>query len=237
MKRLEILKRIRNLPYPVFTIADAVRLIPEKRTNIHVYLNRMKKDGLIYEIERGKYTVVTDPVQIATSLIQPSYISFLSGMSLRGMTDQITTKLQVVATRQKNEIQFQGMKIQFIRFKRSRVFGFEKIKRGRFDVFLAEPEKLIIDSLYMPKHTPVSEVFKALQDSKLDESRLLEYAKRMDSKVTSKRLGYLLDLLGSDYSKELAISRKLEVLNPSKRRKGEVDKKWKLIINEVLENA
>ena len=214
MHRLEILKRLNTLPFPVFTVADAARVIGEKRENVYVYLARMKKSGLIYEIEKGKYTTTKDPFQIATSLAHPSYISFLSGMSLYGMTDQIPAKIQVVTTRQKKSVVFQDMEVQFIRFRKSRVFGFKKIKRGEFEIFLAEPEKTIIDSLYLPKYAPVSESFSALLEGELDEEKLLRYAKKMDSKVVSKRLGYLLDLCGSDYREKLEISPKMEHLNP-----------------------
>jgi predicted transcriptional regulator of viral defense system len=237
MKRLDILKRLKSLPTPVFTIADLMRVTQEKRSNAHVYLSRMKKAGLIYEIERGKYSTSKDPLLAATSLLAPSYISFLYGMNLRGMTDQIATKIQVIVPRQKKKIFFQDIWIEFIRFKRSAIFGYRKEKKGEFEIFLADPEKLLIDSLYMPHHVPVSEVFKALAENEFNEKKLLDYAKRMDSKVLLKRLGYLLDRLGSDYSKELRISAKLEYLNPSKKKKGEVDKKWKLIINEVIEDA
>jgi len=237
MKRFEILEKIKNLPFPVFGIADAARIIPEKRTNVYVYLSRLKKAGLLFEIERGKYTLSDDPVPVATALVRPSYISFLSGMSLAGMTDQITTRLQVVAARQKKEILFQRMTIQFIRFKSRRMFGFGKVKQAGFDVFLAEPEKLVVDSLYMPEYCPVSEVFKALERGEFNEAKLLEYARRMDSGIVLKRLGYLLDLLGKDHSKEIAISKKTELLNPSKGKKGIENKKWKLLVNEVLEHA
>lgn len=237
MKRLDILRNLKSLPSPVFTIADLMRVTNEKRANAHVYLFRMKKTGLIYEIERGRYSITKDPLLVAASLLQPSYISFMYGLNLRGMTDQIATKIQVVVPRQKKRISFQDTLIEFIRFKRSAIFGYRKEKRGEYEIFLAEPEKLVIDSLYMPEHAPISEVFKALAENELDEGKLISYAKRMGSKVLAKRLGYLLDRLGSDHSDSLSFSQKLEYLNPSKKKKGEVDRKWKLIINEVIEDA
>jgi len=236
MKVHDIEKKIRSMPYSVFTFSDIRRVVPEKKTNLYTYLSRMKKAGLIYEVEKGKYTLATDPFEVATGLVQPSYISFLSGLNLRGISDQIPVRLQVICTRQKKEIMFAGMKIQFIRFHKKRIFGFEKIKHGRSEIFVADPEKLILDSLYMPEHAPVAEVFKAMQEG-FDEAKLLKYAKLMDSKIVSKRLGYLLELLGSDHSQELRISNKYELLNPSKNKKGSINKKWKLIVNEVIEDA
>jgi predicted transcriptional regulator of viral defense system len=237
MKRLDILKSLKSLPSPVFTIADLMRTTKEKRANAHVYLNRMKKAGLIHDIERGKYSLSKDPILVATHLLQPSYISFLHGLGMRGMTDQIATKLQIVAPRQKGKILFQGMEIEFIKFKRKAIFGYRKEKRNEHQIFLADAEKLVIDSLYMPKLVPVSVVFKAMAENELDEEKLLEYAKRMDSKILQKRLGFLLEKLGFDYSDELEISQKLEYLNPLKKKKGDINKKWKLIINEVIEDA
>jgi predicted transcriptional regulator of viral defense system len=237
MKKIEILEKIRKLPSPIFTTTELCRAIGEKRENTYTYISRMKRDGLINEVEKGKYTLSKEPLMVATHLTQPSYLSFLPGMSMRGMTDQIPIKMQVISAIQKKPVNFQNTKIQFIKFKRERIFGYEKVRLGRYEIFVGTPEKLIVDSLYMPKHVPVSETFKAMTSTSLDEKQMLAYGKRMESGVTTKRLGYLLDCLGSDYSGELEISAKIEPLNPVKPAKGAVSRKWNLLINEVLDDA
>jgi predicted transcriptional regulator of viral defense system len=101
---------------------------------------------------------------------------------------------------------------------------------------VAEKEKLIVDSLFLPRYCPVDEIYNAMGDEKLSIDTLVEYGIRMDSVVTLKRLGYLLEKKGIDvYERlKLRLNRKYDLLNPLLPKKGEKNVKWRLIINEVF---
>jgi predicted transcriptional regulator of viral defense system len=122
-----------------------------------------------------------------------------------------------------------------VKFKKFRFFGFKReILEGKF-VFVAEIEKAIVDSLYLPKYCPTSETFFALRNANLNLEKLFKYAKRMNSLAVIKRLGYLLEVVGIDASEIKTSFKNYTLLNPSLPKKGAVNEKWKLIINEVLE--
>jgi len=98
---------------------------------------------------------------------------------------------------------------------------------------------MILDSLLLPQYCPIDETIRALDDKDLNIDILSEYGIRMDSIVILKRLGFLLESKGIDVSDKLEykLNTKYDLLNPFLPGKGEKNRKWKLIINEVLENA
>jgi len=137
--------------------------------------------------------------------------------------------------KQKKPINFNSNLIQFVKFKKFRFFGFKReTLEGKF-VFVAEVEKAILDSLYLPKYCSISETFFALKNAKLDLKRLFRYSKEMKSLAVIKRLGYLLEISGIDSSEIKTSFKNYSLLNPNLPKKGEKNEKWKLIINEVIE--
>jgi predicted transcriptional regulator of viral defense system len=102
-----------------------------------------------------------------------------------------------------------------VKFKSFRFFGFKReILEGKF-VFVAEIEKAIVDSLYLPKYCPVSETFFALRNTNLNLENLFKYAKRMNFLAVIKRLGYLLEIAGIDASEIKTSFKNYTLLNPS----------------------
>ncbi len=236
MQLIEMFKKLKANPLPVLTVKDICRITAEKKTNTYVYLSRMKAKNLIHEIEKGKYTLLEDPVEITPFLVQPSYISFLYALYLHGITNQIPLKIQIVSPKRKKSILFKDTEIKFIKMNTKRIFGYEKTRYGNGYILLAEPEKTIVDSVFLQKHCSVSETWNALQTHDFNADKLLEYAQKMHSKALLKRVGFLLDSVGKDYYQEVrrSMSKKFEPLNPLKKSQGKKNKKWKIIINEVL---
>jgi predicted transcriptional regulator of viral defense system len=70
----------------------------------------------------------------------------------------------------------------------------------------------------------------------IDIEKLLDYALKMDSIVTLKRVGYLLELNGIDVYEKIKkrINKRYDLLNPLLPPTGENDRKWMLKLNEVL---
>ncbi len=69
----EIRNALKN--YPVFTVRDLASLLDKKRNYAYLQAYRWKKQKLIYEIEKGKYTMEKDPFLISSWIVWPSYIS------------------------------------------------------------------------------------------------------------------------------------------------------------------
>jgi len=104
-------------------------------------------------------------------------------------------------------------------------------------ITIAEKEKAIIDSLLFPKYSGgIKEIANSLEKSgkEIDIKKLINYAFKVESKAVLRRLGFILEKL--NYKKGLKkmrenIGRGYELLDPSLKRKNNLNKKWLLDVN------
>lgn len=228
---------LRNLEKHVVFDTNVVRGFVKKNTSYtNLLLHRLKKAGYIFEIERNKYTVHKDAFLIASRIVWPSYISMWSAIRFYNLTEQIPQSVWVVTTRKrrKKEINFANASILFVLTKPKYFFGFKKIDFKGFEIFIAEPEKSIIDGILF-RRISVSEIFFILKNNlrSLNASKLLNYAVKTKNKALIKRLGFLLDKLGLDYHSKLRkyVYCPYTPLEYNLPPRGRLNKKWKIVEN------
>jgi predicted transcriptional regulator of viral defense system len=228
-KTIKILEK-----YPVFTINDFVRITGNGPKYSRTCIYRMKKDGLIFQIERGKYTVFDDPMIFSSHILAPSYISFWTGLRFYNLTEQLPADIMLVSPKQKKPIKFQGTKIQY--FKTGQMWGYGKQRYMGFDIFVADKEKCILDSL-MIKNVPFDEIAKAIRTKDFDPERLVEYALKAKNVSVIKRVGYMMEASGMDPA---GLAGSLDgnyiLLDWSGPKKGGKNRKWKIIANRRLDD-
>ena len=129
--------------------------------NIRVYIHNLRKklndyyeeegskDPLVFEIEKGKYTVEKDPFMIASWIVWPSYISSWAALNYHKLTEQLPFTIHVATTRKRKKkmISFMHTKIKFIKIRKSAFQGFQKIRYLDQEIYMAEKEKALIDGL------------------------------------------------------------------------------------------
>jgi predicted transcriptional regulator of viral defense system len=238
MKLIDILRKLENSKKSVFTLSDIVKILNKDENYAKLLMNRLKSKGFILSLERGKYVLPNqNPFTIASSIVFPSYISFISAYSFYNLTTQIPRMIFVVSLKQRKSLNYEGVEIKFVKFPLKRFFGFKREIFHSKLIFVAEVEKAILDSLFLPNYASISETFFALKEAEINLEKLISYAEKFQSKVVIKRLGYLLEKIGLDcYEKfKEKISKNYELLNPFKPSNGEKNEKWKIIVNEVLE--
>lgn len=227
MKKAEMLKVVGKTP--LFTFNEFVRLAAFRPGYAKVYLSRLKKDGLIFEIERGKYTVFDDPFLFSSYIIMPSYISFWTALKFYGFTEQLPSAIMVACAKQRKPINFHGLKILF--YKTKNMWGYKKQRFGNFEILIAEKEKAIIDSLAL-RNVHFDEIAKAIETKDFDSKKLLEYAEKTKNISLKKRLGFLLENFGISAEK---LSKSLDnnyiPLDWHGKKRGNKNKKWKIIVN------
>lgn len=238
MRSWELTERLRGSKRSVFSIADIAKLSGKDGDYVKLLLHRLTEKGSLVRIEKNKYSLPDlNPLSVASSLTFPCYISFISAYSYYGLTSQIPSTISVVSLRQKKPVPYHGYEIRFIKFSRRRFFGYTREYVEGRTVFIAEPEKAILDSLLLPRYCPISETFSALKEAKLNHEKLLGYVERLNSRIAAKRLGYLLEAANIDLYGSLKnfIGRNYELLNPLKPPTNRRNVKWKIIVNEALE--
>lgn len=233
MQAIRFLNELKRMQYLVFTIEDTVKLLNKPRAYAILYLNRLEKKGLIARIERGRYALKEgNALAIASNIVFPSYISLWMAFQFYHLTTQLPNAIQIISSRQKRHIELEYFRVRFIKIEPSRIFGFRKIRDESGYIYIAEKERAVIDALYFLGNGPdLDDIRHALKEC--DITKLEHYAIRMKSTSLMLRLGYLLELEklhvpesfnGLKYGRYV-------LLNPLYQRKGEKNKKWRIIAN------
>lgn len=232
MRLYGIVEELRRSGRYVFTTGDLARILGSSRDVASVYAHRMKKQGLIYPIEKGKFALGEDAFLVASQMTEPSYLSFTTAFYLHGRMEQVIDRIYVVTSRKRKSIEFLGTEVQFVRFQPSRIFGYRKHRKGDSHIVMADLEKAAVDTLYMPRYAPISLVFDALLEG-FDRRLFEEYAVKMGSEAVIRRAGYLLELLGENTALKPS-GKAVYRLNPLIHKKGRYIGKWRLYANEVI---
>ena len=234
METLQIIRKLEK--YATFNIDTISNIIDKDKTYAKVYLNRLKNKNIIKQIQRNVYTVQEDPLIIASRIIWPSYISLWAAFRYHNLTEQIPNRISVVTTRAKSreKIQIMNSTIVFERIKLLWFFGFSKIRIKDFEIFMAEPEKALIDAVLLKKIS-TAEIYSILEDNikSISSKKIVDYVLRTQNNALAKRFGWMLDSFGINYAKKLEKQayKTMIPLDYTRPLSGPKDKKWGVIIN------
>jgi len=204
----KMLKAFENVPHPEVTISR----------NKHKFIT----------IEKGKYTVHENPLVYATTLITPSYVSFRTALNYYQLTNQIPLKIEVVTKKRKTPLS----QITFIQS--PHLFGYTKTTIEGFDLFIAEPEKLLIDCLLYPKQGVSTEELKELIKQPLENKKIITYLKQINNINLVKKTGYLLQSkeIYEVLQKEIQENKNYPKLEPNLPKSKNNNKKWRINSND-----
>ncbi len=126
-------------------------------------------------------------------------------------------------------LKFNDISIEFIKTKY--FFGFKKDRYSDFDIFIAKPEKAIIDSL-LSKKIPLDEIEKAIKTKQFDINNLLSYAIKIKNKSLIKRLGFILEENNIKCERlKRFVDTNYAVLDLMLNKTGKKNEKWRIIDN------
>jgi predicted transcriptional regulator of viral defense system len=228
---LELLRR-----YPVFDLATFASIADLEPPSARTRLSRMVDQGRAVRLWRDAYTVHRDPLLVASRLALPSYISLWYALGHHGMTLQVPHEIAVLTTMRtfRKGIDFMGTRIAFIRIAPRHLFGFEKLAVKGLEVFMATPEKALVDAVLL-RRISTSEVFSMMEENldALEVPKIVDHVLRAGSGVLAKRMGYMLDALGHDaYGRlEDLVYPTVVPLDTGAPREGHVDARWGLLDN------
>lgn len=231
VKREDVFKVLKERP--VFTPSEVAIIIGKPPRYADLVIHRWVSGNKVTRIERGKYTVLEDPILFASNVTWPSYISIWNSLSYHNLTEQIPHSIWVVTTRHRKNMILKLMNTQifFIRTSPIQLFGYEKIVKDGFEIFMADAEKSIIDSLLF-KRVSISELSEIIQSNilKINRQKLIRYALRTQNGALVKRIGYLMDKNGYDFFIRLkgSIYNQVTLLEQNLPDRGPTDYKWKI---------
>ena len=136
-------------------LADLLRLEPRQAYRL---AQRLEADGLAKKIENGKYLltglapeqVLSNPLFIASHLVDPCYVSYWSALHHHGLTTQVPQTVFCASTRKKQPVAFHGYTFRYVLIKPYKFFGYQREMVGALPVLIADRPKTIVDCLDQP---------------------------------------------------------------------------------------
>ena len=237
-----ILGMIKTRDLTVFGIQELRTLTKWSDNRINNTLSSLEKKRLLVRIKRDHY-VLEDlsnvrSFEIATETVKPSYISFWTALSYYGLTEQQVNQIQLVSTKQYKDARVGPYTFSITTFKPNIFYGYKRTE----GFVIAEMEKALVDSLYLPeKCGGLNEFVKCLVNSlkKLNTTKLIRYAIGFNNRSLVSRLGYILEILeleckvvdrllpyrSNSYIKLSVIGERIRSYN----------NKWKIMVNHEFE--
>ena len=236
-----MVKSLEAQEIPVLSTQQIGALLGMNPETVSVLLSRLVKNGILIRVQRGYYSLPsTDVRAVASTVYPPSFVSLMAAFEYYGTTTQSPRIVDVINPR------FSGMLpislengkyiIRFIKTKESLIYGFRREYFGNKMGFMAEKERAVIDGLLFSRYVPLDEVVSAIR-SGINLDKVIKYAKKTEKQTVMKRLGYLLSSEGMDISPEDfgIISDTYVGLEASLPKRGRYDRKWRVIVNTVIE--
>jgi predicted transcriptional regulator of viral defense system len=238
---ISVARQLRRSDLHYFTPVLLADLFSLTQRQAYRLVARLKADGLVDEIEKGKYLllglepemVLSNPLYIASHLVAPSYVSYWSALHYYGYTEQVPLTAFVATTRKKRSVSYGGLRVHFVAIQPHKFFGYRREDVADLPIVIADEAKAIVDSLDLPQHAGgICEAAHAprIALETVDVPTLIEYANRMENKSLASRLGYLLEVSGRS-AEGLVHSASPVKLDPSKPRTGHTVARWQIVVN------
>lgn len=212
-------------------------------------LASLRTKGMINSLKRDLYCLDSlflgnkgvHEFEIATHIVIPSAIRHFSAFHYHGLTDQIPKTLFAVTptgttlprVASGKLFTYKGVLYHYIQVKNDYFLGMEEVWIGEARIPITDLERTLLDGLIKPKYCGgIQEVLSAYSSAQnLNISKIIEYALRLDVSV-AKRLGWVLEHagIGEQYLQSLlAIPFTSFIkLDPSEKRKGPYNKRWRI---------
>ncbi|MBI2459368.1 MAG: hypothetical protein HYV53_02320 [Parcubacteria group bacterium] len=163
----------------LFTPDEFSRVFKSPARQSRYFLETYTKHGLLVRLRKGLYALkemIPNEEVIANALYQPSYISLEYALSRYGIIPEMPYTITSVTTKITTVFTALGRDFSYQKIKKSAYTGYIPEEVGRRTIFIATPEKALVDYLYfvsLGKKT----VNNRLSFDRLDVKKIRAYGK------------------------------------------------------------
>ena len=190
--------------YPIFSLKDIEKIFPNfNKMNLYNW----QKKGYIRKLKSQYYCLADEPYNeekkfiIANRIYRPSYVSLEAALFYYGLIPEAVFTITSISTLKTNSFENAFGKFTYNTLGVSRFFGYRLVQNERFTFKIAEPEKALLDFLYLKSYITSSDDILALRLNKttlkqdFDFQKFCNYANQFNSKVLLLRVDLIRNFI------------------------------------------
>lgn len=192
---IKVEKTLKDKEILLFTPLDFQRIFEVSSGATQKFLTRYSKKDFFSKLRAGLYALTDNfppSYLIANKLYQPSYISLEYALSYYQIIPETIYTITSVTTKATREFEVLGILYTYQKVKKEAFCGYSPIKIDNQTVFIAEPEKALVDYLYfidLQKREPNDR----LELNEISKKKVLNYAKLFRRKNLNKLIKTVYD--------------------------------------------
>jgi len=195
--------------YYVFSLKDILKIMPDFQ---RIQLDRWEKKGYLRKIKRGFYCFGSQELNLdflfyaANRIYAPSYVSLEMALKSYGLIPEEIFQITSVCTKKIASFETDIGNFNYRHIKPSLYWGYRLVDFGKQRVLIAEPEKAILDYLYVHPNLKTSADFEGMRinvdefKNQIKPDKFQKYLKTFKNKRLSRRAGVFLTTMQNDDS-------------------------------------
>ena len=205
MQIIEFQKKL--LMYPVFSLQDVQKIAPNFN---RIQLDRWQKKGYIKRIKKEYYYFTDKEIDqnflfyLSNKIYSPSYVSLEKAFQYYDFILEEIFQITSVSSKKTTKFTSSIGNFRYRHIKPSIFFGYRMIDYGKQKILLAEPEKAVLDYLYLNPRLKAAADFHEMRINKqeflekIDFKKLQRFMKAFENKSLSRRVKIFLNTVKND---------------------------------------
>jgi len=194
-------------PYQVFSLQDIKKFFPDFS---YRQIDRWGKKGYLLKIKQGFYTLTDQDINqsfsfmVANRIYHPSYISLEKALKYYGLIPEEVFQITSVSTKKTTEFNTSVGNFAYRHISPKLFWGYKLIKVDNSKFLIADPEKAILDYLYLHSKFKTADDFKEMRintDSFAEHVNIKKFQKYLEAfnnKALTKRANIFLNTIQND---------------------------------------
>jgi predicted transcriptional regulator of viral defense system len=183
MNTLQLVRRLESISKDYYSLEDLKKITGLGTKPLQIRLNRLVKAQVLVKLTRGTYILpgrTAGAESAANNAVYPSYMSFQYALAKLGIISEVPYIMEFATVKSTRKRKVGSADVVYRKLKKELFFGYA-IKNG---LFVAEPEKAFLDTIYMKVYGKEAGFDPGKVDfKKLDKKKLIKYAGKFPPKV------------------------------------------------------
>lgn len=194
-------------PYQVFSLQDVKKFFPNFS---YRQIDRWKKKGYLIKIKQGFYTLADQDISqsfsflVANRIYHPSYVSLEKALKYYGLIPEEVFQVTSVSTKKTAEFDTHVGNFGYRHISSKLFWGYKLVKTSDAKFLIAEPEKAILDYLYLNPRLKIVDDFEGMRINEdsfaeyIDIKKFQRYLEAFNNKALTGRANTFLNTVQND---------------------------------------